>query len=219
MKGGSVSCHLQQREAPQTCKKDQHFLKCWPRIKSITGFPAPSLVAPSSAWTKVQPVVRHLLHCPSALLLWELIVICKVLVGLNSSHFFHLLRDASSQQLLPAQQEEGQCHWTRWRIGCDEGPLGSHTSPGTPRSEGFAAQALPQVCVVLTQWSATCCSGGTPENVIAKSCVEFVRKIQQFTHTSTGSYVQSTTPCRCESLQLSGVCCSDSCWCFPASLK
>lgn len=137
------------------------------------------LVAPSSVWTKVQPVVRS--ACHTALQLCSCPVgihcHCEVLVGLNSLHFFTSWRDVSSQQLLPTQQEEGQCPWICWRrIGCGQGPLGSHTSPGTLLSEGFGTQALPQVCTVLTQWTATCCSGGTPENVIAKSCVELVRK-------------------------------------------
>lgn len=95
--------------------------------------------------------------------------------------------------------EEGQCHWMCWRrIGCEQGPLGSHTSPGTLLSQGFGTQALPQVCTVLTPWTATCCSGGTPENAIAKSCVELVRKKSQLSGTRAVSCVESRAPCWCE---------------------
>lgn len=143
-----------------------------------------------------------------------------MLVGLNSSHFSPPERCQLSAapphpaggRAVPLNVLEEDWMWP--------GPLTSHTSPGT-----LLSWALPQVCTVLTQWTAACWSGGTPENVIAKSCVELVKEKQQFPHknwkftTRTGSYVQSTVPCWGGSVQLPGACCSDSCWCFPASLK
>lgn len=115
--------------------------------------------------------------------------------------------------------EEGQCHWMCWRrIGCEQGPLGSHTSPGTLLSQGFGTQALPQVCTVLTPWTATCCSGGTPENAIAKSCVELGRKKIPVQWHKSCKLCWEQGPLlvwMCSS----GSCSSDSCWCCPAPLK
>ena len=154
-----------------------------------------------------------------------------MLVGLNSLRCFTSLRDSSSQQLLPTLLLS--CCVPPSRKGSTTTWLVAIRCRGSDATRGLPDLTSPQgrcwvsalqhglyigLHRVLTQWNCSLLVRGTSESVIAKSCVEFKKKKTQFTHTGTGSYIQSMASCWCKSMQLMGVCCSDSWLRFPRDL-
>lgn len=119
------------------------FLRHFQSPECEPGFPAPrltqglGLAAPSSARTKVQPVVRRACHAAAQLCFCGNYLASGECWLDGTLHIFHLLGGSSSQQLLPTQQEEGQCRWICWRRIDVTRSLSHLTHPRGPAERGL----------------------------------------------------------------------------------